>query len=77
MHTSIVDTGGKLTAGVNSTDDHIFPQIYIDHGETGDQFFTGVNDDGGKLPPVSIDAGDNLLLLSTPLAVNCHQCKHH
>jgi hypothetical protein len=64
MRTGIVDTGGKFTAGVNATDDSIFPEIFVDHGDTVDQFATGVNDDGGKLPPVS-----------TPLAVNCHRCQ--
>jgi hypothetical protein len=40
------------------------PEIYIDHGDTGDQIVTGVNDDGGKLPPVS-----------TPQASNWHRCQ--
>jgi hypothetical protein len=39
-------TGGKLTAGVANTDCHIFPEIYIDHGDIG-----------GNLPPVSTGCG--------------------
>jgi hypothetical protein len=40
----VLDTEGKFTAGVNNTGDHIFPEIYIDHG---------VNNNGSKLPLVS------------------------
>jgi hypothetical protein len=40
----VLDTEGKFTAGVHNTGDHIFPEIYIDHG---------VNNTGSKLPLVS------------------------
>ncbi len=40
----VLDTEGKFTAGVNNTGDHIFSEIYIDHG---------VNNTGSKLPLVS------------------------
>jgi hypothetical protein len=36
--------GASVIAGVNNTYDHIFPEIYIDHG---------VNNSGSKLPLVS------------------------
>jgi hypothetical protein len=51
-----------IDAGVNNYGGDVFPNIYIDRGNTGSKFATGVNNAGGKLPPAS----------TTP-AVNCHQ----
>ncbi len=50
--TSVVDTAGKFSAGINDMRGHIFP-VHIDSGDTDSQFSTGVSDAGGELQQVS------------------------
>ncbi len=40
--TGEVGTGGKFIPGVHSTGGHMFPEIYIDCGDTSDKFATDV-----------------------------------
>ncbi len=44
LTTGVVGTGGKFIPSVNNSAGHIFSEIYIDCGDTGDKFATGVND---------------------------------
>ncbi len=45
LTTSAVDTGRKFIPGVNNTCGHVvFREIYIDPGDTGGKFATGVKD---------------------------------
>jgi hypothetical protein len=73
----------KLATGVNDAGGRIFPEVFFDHRSQRQrwkiyhryqrqrwQITSGINDNGGKLPPVSTTTVANMPLVSNTTASN-------